>query len=211
MSAVVRGHRSAAILRMTAAALVVAGLMARVPERPPGGGADAPRAAGFASCSTGDDIPAGHDVSELRALSRTISSRSPEEVGRRGASTTSPRTGRRRRRKSPAARRAQTWNYRPDLITLTVGEQNTTIVKLITDCFDDVKNHDFTGASTCASAILGNSGLWTQPQPESDDDPAAVPRDHGGRPSSSSPSTGYPNPYPKALTPTERSSSSARR
>src|SRR5262249_9935747 len=55
---------------------------------------------------------------------------------------------------------AQTWNMRPDLITLTVGEQNTTIVNLITSCFDDVKSHDFAGAASCAGAILGNSSLY---------------------------------------------------
>ena len=56
---------------------------------------------------------------------------------------------------------AQTWNLRPDLITLTVGEENTTIVDLVTDCFDKVKDHDFAGGAACASAVLGNSSLWT--------------------------------------------------
>ncbi len=50
---------------------------------------------------------------------------------------------------------------RPDLLTLQLGEQNTTIVKLVTDCFDKVKDHDFAGANTCAAQVLGNSSLWT--------------------------------------------------
>ena len=57
---------------------------------------------------------------------------------------------------------ARTWNYRPDLITLTIGEENDTIVKLVTECFDNVKDHDFAGATTCASTILANATLYTQ-------------------------------------------------
>ena len=56
---------------------------------------------------------------------------------------------------------ASAYNMRPDLLTLQLGEQNATIVKLVTDCFDKVKDHDFAGANTCAAQILGNSSLWT--------------------------------------------------
>ena len=38
-----------------------------------------------------------------------------------------------------------------------VGEENETIINLITDCFDNVKDHDFAGATACAAAILGNT------------------------------------------------------
>ena len=38
---------------------------------------------------------------------------------------------------------------RPDLLTIQLGEQNATIVKLITSCFDKVKDHDFAGAMAC--------------------------------------------------------------
>jgi len=50
---------------------------------------------------------------------------------------------------------------RPDLLTLQLGEQNSTIVDLVKSCFDKVKDHDFAGAMACAAVILGNSTLWT--------------------------------------------------
>lgn len=56
---------------------------------------------------------------------------------------------------------ASAYNMRPDFLTIQLGEQNSQIVNLITSCFDKVKDHDFAGATACASAILGNSSLWT--------------------------------------------------
>src|SRR6185437_1231288 len=56
---------------------------------------------------------------------------------------------------------AKTWNLAPDLITLTVGEENTTVINLVTDCFDKVRDHDFSGATACAAGLLGNSSLWS--------------------------------------------------
>ena len=70
------------------------------------------------------------------------------------------------------------YNMRPDFLTIQLGEQNATIVKLITDCFDKVKDHDFTGASACGAEILANSSRLDQPQEQLHDDPAADP-DHG--------------------------------
>jgi hypothetical protein len=55
---------------------------------------------------------------------------------------------------------ANAYNMRPDLLTIQLGLQNTTIVKLVTDCFDKIKDHDFSGANTCASQILSNQSLF---------------------------------------------------
>lgn len=55
---------------------------------------------------------------------------------------------------------ASAYNMRPDLLTLQLGLQNTTIVNLVTSCFDKVKDHDFSGANSCAQQILGNQGLF---------------------------------------------------
>src|SRR6187399_2980045 len=52
------------------------------------------------------------------------------------------------------------YNMRPDFLTIQLAEQNATLVKLITDCFDKVKDHDFAGASACGSQILGNTTVW---------------------------------------------------
>src|SRR5262245_28728576 len=94
---------------------------------------------------------------------------------------------------------AQTWNLRPDLITLTVGEENTTIIKLVTECFDDVKDHDFAGATTCASAILGNASLWTNLNLNLTTILQQYRVILAGRPKLVVAVTGYPNPYPKSL------------
>src|SRR5215471_13578078 len=48
---------------------------------------------------------------------------------------------------------ANAYNMRPDLLTIQLGEQNDTIVNLIKDCFDKIKDHDFSGGNACAAAI----------------------------------------------------------
>jgi hypothetical protein len=55
---------------------------------------------------------------------------------------------------------ANAYNMRPDFLTIHLGEQNDTIVKIIKDCFDKVKDHDFSGANTCAAQILANQSLF---------------------------------------------------
>jgi lysophospholipase L1-like esterase len=55
---------------------------------------------------------------------------------------------------------AKAYNMRPDLLTIQLGEQNDPVVDLITSCFDKVKDHDFAGATGCASAILANQTVF---------------------------------------------------
>lgn len=94
---------------------------------------------------------------------------------------------------------ATTWNDRPDLVTLTVGEQNSTIVNLITQCFDDVKSHDFAGGASCAGAILGNTSLYSNPTSNLPTKLQQYRVIMAGRPKLVVAVTGYPNPYPKSL------------
>jgi hypothetical protein len=94
---------------------------------------------------------------------------------------------------------AQTWNLRPDLITLTVGQENTTVIKLVTECFDKVKDHDFTGALTCGSTILANASLWTNLNLNLTTILQQYRVILAGRPKLVVAVTGYPNMYPKAL------------
>src|SRR3954454_25241136 len=127
-------------------------------------GGRATTAAALAGCriyvASGDDVAAGHDLNDN-------SKRYPEQFvadhikspgwcvfnqGKNGQTSSSYISG---------GGLASAYNMRPDLLTLQLGEQNSTVVNLIKDCFDKVKDHDFTGASTCASGILGNSSLWT--------------------------------------------------
>ena len=124
----------------------------------------APAADALAGCrifvASGDDIAAGHDLNDN-------SKRYPEQLladhlkspgwcvynqAKNGQTSSSYISG---------GGMASAYNMRPDLLTIQLGEQNSTIVNLIKDCFDKIKDHDFTGGSTCASGVLANSSLWT--------------------------------------------------
>ena len=92
------------------------------------------------------------------------------------------------------------YNMRPDFLTIQLGEQNATIVKLITDCFDKVKDHDFSGAQRVRCRDPGqqqSSGRTSRTTTRrSCSRPGSWPRsDH----SSSSAVVNYPNPYPRSL------------
>ena len=193
-----RGGRRSASVRMVAGAAVAIGLtagMARVDRLT--AVLDA-QGCGLRYVATGDDIPAGHDVSSSERYADHLFTDHLKkwgfwcefDIAQNG--TTSPT-------EISGGQLAQTWNYRPDLITLTIGEQNATIVNLVSDCFDKVKSHDFTGASVCASAILGNSRLWSNLNLNLTTILQQYRMILSGRPKLVVAITGYPNPYPKAL------------
>src|SRR6185503_3073279 len=153
-------HIGATARRLLGGAAAAAGLLAAVAI---GGRATAvlqAQGCGLRYVATGDDIPAGHDVSTgqrypdhlLADHMKRWGAWCEYDIAKNGTTSATEITG---------GQLAQTWNYQPDLITLTVGEQNTTIVKLITECFDKIKDHDFTGGSVCAAAILANTSLWS--------------------------------------------------
>ena len=153
---------------------------------------------GLRYVASGDDVPAGHDVTETERYShhlwedhlKTWGQWCEFNIAKNGTTSATLIT---------AGQLAQTWNYRPDLITLTVGEQNTGIVKLITECFDNVKDHEFTEATACASAILGNTALFTQLNLNLTTTLQQYRMIMAGRPALMVAVTGYPNPYPKSL------------
>ena len=99
---------------------------------------------------------------------------------------------------------ASAYNMRPDLLTLQLAEQNSTVVNLVTDCFDKVKDHDFTGASTCASSILGNSSLWTNLKNNYTTILQQTRVMMSQRPQLVVAVVNYPNPYPHADTAAEK-------
>lgn len=148
--------------------------------------------------ATGDDIPFGHEVSEderfpSKLLEEHLKKWGPwctYDIAKNETTSATEISG---------GQLAQTWNLRPDLITLTVGEQNSQIVNLITSCFDNVKDHEFAEALACASAILGNQSLWTNLT----NNLTTIQQQYrvlmAGRPKLMVAVTGYPNPYPKAL------------
>ena len=94
---------------------------------------------------------------------------------------------------------ASAYNMRPDFLTLQLGEQNATIVNLITSCFDKVKDHDFLGAMACGSAILANSSLWTSLKNNYTTILQQTRIMASQRPQLVIAIVNYPNPYPQAL------------
>ena len=153
---------------------------------------------GYQYVAAADAIPAGKEVSESERYPNQLMERHLKtwgawclyDIAKDGTTSSTYITG---------GQLAQTWNYRPDLITLTVGEQNNTIKDLVGSCFDKVKSHDFAGATACASAILGNATLFSNLQSNL----TTTFQQHrmlmSGKPKLVVAVTGYPNPYPKAL------------
>jgi hypothetical protein len=91
------------------------------------------------------------------------------------------------------------YNMRPDFLTIQLAEQNATVVKLITDCFDKVKDHDFAGASACGSQILGNTTVWNDLKSNYTTILAYTKIMASQRPGLVIAVVNYPNPYPQAL------------
>ena len=109
--------------------------------------------------AAGDDIPKGHDLDD-------DGSRYPEQLvedhiktpgwclynqGQDGQTSSAFITD---------GGLSNAYNKRPDLLTIQLGEQNDPLAKILNDCFDKVKDHQFLDASSCAAQILANTSLW---------------------------------------------------
>jgi hypothetical protein len=105
--------------------------------------------------AAGDDIPAGHDLND--DASRYPEKLSKDHLGEPGWCVYNQGANEQTSLKFiQEGGLANAYNKRPDLITIQLGEQNNPIVDLIKSCFDKVKDHDFSGAIGCASAVLAN-------------------------------------------------------
>jgi hypothetical protein len=93
---------------------------------------------------------------------------------------------------------SQAYTMRPDLHTITLGEQNKPAVDLITSCFDKVKSHDFAGATACATAVVGNTSLWSTIKGNYTTILSTEKIMAAQRPGLVVAVTNYPNPYPRA-------------
>lgn len=148
--------------------------------------------------AAGDDITAGHDVDESERYPnqlmenhlKTWGAWCEYDIAKNDTTSATYITG---------GQLAQTWNYRPDLITLSVGEMNPTITNLVHSCFDKIKSHDFAGGSACAGAILGNSTLWSNLTSNLTTTQQQYRMIMAGWPRLVVAILGYPNPYPKSL------------
>ena len=184
--------------------LVLAAVLVVLPLALTGGSTDVQAATGCRIyVASGDDIAAGHDLDDN-------AKRYPEQLlndhvkapgwclfnqGKNGQTSATYITG---------GGLASAYNMRPDLLTLQLGEQNSTIVNLITDCFDKVKDHDFTGANVCAATILGNAGLWTSLRSNYTTILQQTRIMMAQRPQLVVAVVNYPNPYPHADTATAK-------
>jgi hypothetical protein len=163
---------------------------------------NAPAAQAAAGCrifvAAGDDIPAGHDLND-------DSKRYPEQLledhlispgwcvynqGKNGQTSSGFITG---------GGLSQAYNMRPDLLTIQLGEQNATIVNLITSCFDKIKDHDFSGGNACAAAILANQSLFDSLRNNYTTILQQTRIMASQRPQLVIAVVNYPNPYPQAL------------
>lgn len=147
--------------------------------------------------AVGDHYPAGHEVSESERYPNQLLTEHLETYGfclfnlAEDETTSSSYM--------TEGQMAQTWNLRPDLITLTVGGENSKIVNLVTDCFDKVKDHDFAGATACALAVRANENTYNMLY----NNLVTILQQYrmimAGRPQLIVAVTGYPNPYPRAI------------
>ena len=148
----------------------------------------------------GDHIPAGHEVEENERYPNQLLDAKLKKWGPWCVYVTAENEATSSQYISGGNQQlSQAWNLRPDLITLTIGGENDTIINLITECFDNIKDHDFAEASTCAAAVMGNATLWTQLTNNLTTTLQQYRVLLAGRPKLVVAVTGYPNPFPKAL------------
>ncbi|MEP6630724.1 MAG: hypothetical protein ABJA89_09645 [Lapillicoccus sp.] len=164
--------------------------------------AAAPTAAGATGCriyvASGDDVPAGNKLDDN-------TKRFPERLladhlvapgwclynqSKNGTTSATYLSG---------GGMASAYNSRPDLHTLTLGEQNSTVVDLVSSCFDKVKDHDFAGGAACASAVLANSSVWSGMTSNYTSLLQTERIMASQRPGLVVAVTGYANPYPRAV------------
>jgi lysophospholipase L1-like esterase len=93
---------------------------------------------------------------------------------------------------------ASSYNMRPDLITIQLGEQNDPVKNLLDDCFDKVKDHQFLDASSCAAQILANTTVWDNMRKNYTTILQLTRIMQMQRPKLVTAVVNYPNPYPQA-------------
>ncbi len=96
------------------------------------------------------------------------------------------------------SQQSQAWNLRPNLITLSIGRQNSRWVDQIDKCFKNIKDHDFLEANTCALAILADTGAATTLRNNLSNILNKFKTQMAGSPNLVVAVTGYYNPYPAA-------------
>jgi hypothetical protein len=181
-------------LKLLAAAPIVFGVVAAA-------SLCAPEPAAAAACdlhyiATGDDVPAGNDISAEQAYPHLLLTKHLEPSPGTWCMYDKPKNGTKSSEIVSGGQMATAWNMEPNLITLSVGEQNSPIENLIDSCFSDVESHDFSGASACAGEVLGDIPAFESLTK----DLTSILNDYKmmmmARPDLVVAVVGYPNPYP---------------
>jgi hypothetical protein len=185
----------ATLARLLALVIVASGLMVVAPR------GDQPAVA--VDCARrllagGDDLPAGNKVSDTerypsQLLSDHLSQFGPwcvYNTASNGATSATYISG---------GQLARSWNLAANLVTITVGEQNSSIVDLITSCFDKLKDHDFTDANVCAAQVLANQTAFDKLAGNLTTILQQYRVLAARNPNLVVAVAGYPNPYPDAL------------
>jgi hypothetical protein len=188
-----RGFLPRTFLLVAASLLATGGLAWGIPNRVP-----AVQAAGcLIYVAAGDDIANGHDLND-------DSKRYPERLLE--DHLVSPGWCLYNQAKNEQTSQtfinegglANAYNKRPDLITIQLGEQNNPALKLVNDCFDKVKDHQFLDATSCAAGILANVSLWDNIKKNYTTILQMTRIMQSQRPKLVTAVVNYPNPYPQA-------------
>jgi lysophospholipase L1-like esterase len=191
-----RGTRRWAIGGIAAlAGLLLLGLAPATPwHQPPS--TEAQTICGKHYVAGGDDVPAGNTISSSETYPSHLIADHMAKLGwcvyntaQNGTTSSTYNSG---------GQLATTWNRQPDLITLSVGEQDTPIVNAIKSCFDSIKKHDFTSANSCALAAQANSAAFTNLTSNLTTTLQQYKMIMAGRPQLVVAVVGYPNPYPQS-------------
>lgn len=146
--------------------------------------------------AAGDDIPAGHDLND--DPKRYPERLTKDHLGEPGWCVYNQGKNEQTSLKFiQEGGLANAYNKRPDLITIQLGEQNNPVVDLIKSCFDKVKDHDFSGAIGCASAVLANQTAFDDMKKNYTTILQMTRIMQAQRPQLVTAVVGYPNPYPQ--------------
>jgi hypothetical protein len=191
-------RRPRTLLRRLAATGALAVLLTGASWSPvaPGGVRSAQAAGCRVYVAAGDDIPAGHDLND--DPKRYPEKLSKDHLGEPGWCVYNQGANDQTSLKFiNEGGLANAYNKRPDLVTIQLGEENNPIVDLIKSCFDKVKDHDFSGAIGCASAVNANQTAFDDLKKNYTTILQMTRIMQTQRPQLVTAVVGYPNPYPQ--------------
>ncbi len=167
--------RRSVLARLVILALLLNGLFVSV--APVSAALDIDGICGKRYIAAGDHVPAGHEVSKSERFPSQLREDHLAAFGfcsmNIAVNETTSATY------ISGSQLSQTWNLRPDLITLTVGEQNATIVKLITSASTRSRTTTSLRPTSARPQILGQHVALDLLDQQPHDDPPARPDDHG--------------------------------